>query len=208
MAPSRGATRLVPLYTRHPEPGLESESDRRRIESYLAGAEETAREVDGWIRREIEICYPGLRQDLDDLRQVIHGKLLENLRAGRFQYRSTLKTYVGRITHHTAIDTLRARQRERTVTSEWLLQTAASGENPYQALAALEEDTLLDQVLLRSPASCRDLWRMVFLERLSYEEIAHRLSVPPGTVKSRVWHCRRKALALLERLRRTGVARG
>jgi len=186
---------------------LENGSDRRRIESYLAGAQETAREVDGWIRREIEICYPTLRQDLDDLRQMIHGKLVENLRAGRFQYRSTLKTYVGRITHHTAIDLIRRRHRERSVASEWLLQTATTGEHPYQTLAALEDEALLDQVLLRSPSSCRDLWRLVFIEGMSYEEIGRRLSIPPGTVKSRVWHCRRKALALLERLRRTGLLR-
>jgi RNA polymerase sigma-70 factor (ECF subfamily) len=72
-------------------------------------------------------------------------------------------------------------------------------------MAALEEHHLIQQVLLRSPPSCRNLWRMIFMERLSYEEIGRRHRVPMGTVKSRVWHCRRKALALLASLRWKGA---
>jgi RNA polymerase sigma-70 factor (ECF subfamily) len=181
---------------------LTNDPDRRRIESYLAGEAATAHEVDGWIRREIEICYPALWREADDIRQAVHGKLLENLRAARFQFRSTLKTYVGRITHHTAIDRIRKNHRERSVPADWRIESASTGENPYRSLAALEEQDLMDQVLLRSPAPCRELWRLVFLEQLSYAEIGRRLSIPPGTVKSRMWHCRRKALALLEQLQR------
>ena len=176
--------------------------DGQRIESYLEGDAQAAREVDGWIRKEMEICYPALHREMDDICQAVHGKLLQNLRAGRFQHRSALKTYVGRITHHTAIDFMRRRNRERTVDAEWILKTTPSGESPYRSLVSLEEQVLLDQLLLRSPAPCRELWRMVFVERLSYAEIGRRLSIPPGTVKSRMWHCRRKALALLEQLQR------
>lgn len=181
---------------------MDPATDRQRIESYLEGDAEAAREVDGWVRKELEICYQGLQREMDDICQAVHGKLLENLRAGRFQHRSALKTYVGRITHHTAIDFMRRRYRERTVSSDWILETTPSGESPYRALASQEEHVLVDQLLLRSPAPCRELWRMVFVERLSYAEIAQRLSIPPGTVKSRMWHCRRKALALLEQLQR------
>ena len=182
--------------------------ERERIESYLAGEDATAREVDGWNRREIEICYPVLRSEMDDICQVVHGKVLENLQAGRFHHRSTLKTYIGRITHHTAIDCIRKRYRERSVPVNWMVETATTGENPYRSLAEMEEREMMRQVLLRSPASCRDLWRMVFLERLSYVDISQRLSIPSGTVKSRMWHCRRKAMALLERLMKAGPGKG
>jgi RNA polymerase sigma-70 factor (ECF subfamily) len=181
---------------------LSHDQDRQRIRGYLEGCDASVGEIQGWIRREMEICYPVLRQEMDDVCQVVHSKLLQNLRAGSFQGRSTLKTYVGRITHHTAIDWLRKRSRERSVTDAWLMQAQTSGANPYRSLVADQEYRLIHQVLLRSPAACRSLWRMVFLERLSYAEIARRLQVPEGTVKSRAWHCRRKALALLARLRR------
>jgi RNA polymerase sigma-70 factor (ECF subfamily) len=144
---------------------------------------------------------------MDDICQAVHGKLLESLRADRFQRQSTLKTYVGRITHYTAIDRIRRRYRERSISRDWVFQATPSGDNPYKSLARMEERAMLRQVLLRSPPGCRELWRLVFVERLSYAEIGRRLSIPPGTVKSRMWHCRRKALALLEQLKRGGSAK-
>jgi len=188
---------------------LGTQADNRRIREYLAGEAATVREVDAWIRREIEICYPVLSREVDDICQVVHGKLIQNLRGGRFQHRSALKTYIGRMTHNTAIDCLRKTYRDRTVPEGISLETHSTGDNPYKSMAALEESRLIHQVLLRSPPSCRDLWRMIFMERLSYEEVGRRIRVPVGTVKSRVWHCRRKALALLAKLRwKPGPAAG
>ena len=177
------------------------DTDKRRIRDYLAGETATVREVDSWMRREIQICYPVLSREVDDICQVVHGKLIQNLRDDRFEHRSALKTYIGRMTHHTAIDCLRKQYRDRTVPGESFLESHSTGDNPYRSMAALEEHHLIHQVLLRSPASCRDLWRMIFMERLPYEEVGRRIRVPVGTVKSRVWHCRRTALALLAKLR-------
>jgi DNA-directed RNA polymerase specialized sigma24 family protein len=39
---------------------------------------------------------------------------------------------------------------------------------------------------------------MIFLEGLGYREIAHRLGIPEGTVKSRTWTCRRRLRELLD----------
>ncbi|MCZ6649216.1 MAG: sigma-70 family RNA polymerase sigma factor [Acidobacteria bacterium] len=180
-------------------------ADKRRIRDYLAGERSTIQELDSWIRREIEICYPVLSREVDDICQVVHGKLIQNLRGDRFEHRSALKTYIGRMTHHTAIDCLRKEYRDRTVPEGSFLETRSTGDNPYRSMAALEEHRLIHQVLLRSPPSCRNLWRMIFMERLSYEEVGRRIRVPVGTVKSRVWHCRRKALALLAKLRWKGA---
>jgi len=176
--------------------------DRQRIDAYLDGREGVVREVDAWIRRELEICYPVLRTETDDICQTVHAKLLVNLRAQRFHYRSTLKTYVCRIAHHAAIDGIRRRYRERPISAARSPETETTTDNPYRSLAALEEQELINQVLLRSPAACRELWGLVFLERLSYDEVGRRLTIPEGTVKSRMFNCRRKARALLERLRR------
>ena len=187
-----------------PEPG----SDHRWIGRYLDGQEDAFREVDGWIRREIESRYPVVGEEIEDLCQIVHGKLLTNLQTGRFRHRSTLRTYVIGIVHYTAIDRLRALYREQLFRP--LLasdeENAAAG-NPYRSLLELEERDFLQQVLLHAPASCRALWRMAFIEELGYNEMARRLSIPSGTVKSRMWHCRRKALAILTRLVRVGFRR-
>ena len=183
-------------------------ADARRVRSYLEGDEGVFEEVHTWARREIEVRYPVLRHESEDLCQTIHEKLLANLRAGRFQHRSTLRSYVAGITHHPAISRIRQLYRERRLAQGWETLTRTVADSPYRSLAALEERQLLHQVVQQSPAACRSLWKMIFIDRLSYEQVGRRLSIPPGTVKSRVWHCRRKALALLERLKRRRSPRG
>lgn len=185
-------------------PDADPQADVRRIESYLNGEADTFAELDGWIRAEIHARHPTLRREIEDLSQAVHERLVKNLRAGKFHQRSSLRTYVTSIAHHVAIDRIRALYRERTIPSEGWTPGRGATPSPYESIAAGEERQLLYQVILRSPPGCRTLWRMIFLERLSYTEIGKRLSIPPGTVKSRMWHCRRKALALLERLRRAG----
>lgn len=172
------------------------------IQSYLEGGESAFREVETWIRREIAVRYPLLSHEIEDLCQAIHLKLLENLRSGRFRGHSTLRTYVVGITHHTAIDRIRQVYRERIHLPGWDVTGGGASENPYRSLAALQDRQMLHLAVQRAPAACRELWRMVFLERLSYDEIGRRLSIPPGTVKSRMWYCRRKVLALIEQIER------
>ena len=104
-------------------------ADKRRIRDYLAGERSTIQELDSWIRREIEICYPVLSREVDDICQVVHGKLIQNLRGDRFEHRSALKTYIGRMTHHTAIDCLRKEYRDRTVPEGSFLETRSTGDN-------------------------------------------------------------------------------
>ena len=174
----------------------------QRIDPYLRGDRDAFLEIDGWIRAELQRRYPRLSNETDDLAQSIHQKLVANLRAGRFQGRSRLRTYVVGIVHHTAIDRLREIYSERALASEWSKEPRAAEYNPYGSIEALDDEKLLFQVLQTLPASCRELWSLVFVERLSYPEIAGRLSIPPGTVKSRMWHCRRKAIIALRRLGR------
>lgn len=178
-------------------------ADVRRIAAYLEGSEAAFGEIDSWIRAEISVRYPLLRAEIDDLSQSIHERLLIKLQAGRFQHRSSLRTYVTGIAHHTAISRIRTVYRERDLWRSQESGIRSVAPSAYQSLAEMQERELLYQVVRRSPERCRAMWRMIFVERLSYEQIGDRLSIPSGTVKSRMWHCRRKALELLERLRKT-----
>ena len=180
------------------------EADVRRIRAYLDGDRDVFREIESWIRGDIAVRYPVLRAEIEDLCQTIHERLIEKLQAGRFGHRSSLRTYVAGITHHTAISRIRWLYRERDLPPDWESRSGRVAPSAYQSLAALEERELLHQVVQRSSETCRALWRMIFVERQSYAEIGRRLSIPPGTVKSRMWHCRRKAMAILRRIRNLG----
>ncbi len=173
-------------------------ADRRLIEAYLEGEEESFRAVDGWIRREIDARYASLWTEREDLCQTVHEKLLAGHRAGRFAFRSSFRTYVVSVAHHTCIDALRRRYLRRT--EELPDDLPARAGNPYEALGNLEEKQILHRILQLSPEICRRLWRMIFLEKLSYREIGGRLKIPAGTVKSRMFHCRARAIALYRRI--------
>jgi RNA polymerase sigma factor (sigma-70 family) len=109
---------------------------------------------------------------------------------------------VGGIVHHVAIDRLREIYRQRLVTSESADQVAPY-DDPYRCAEAADEERLMHQAILAAPSSCRELWRLMLVEHLSYEQIGERLSIPAGTVKSRMWYCRRKVANALRRLRLT-----
>jgi RNA polymerase sigma factor (sigma-70 family) len=171
----------------------EREDEATRVEGYLLGEPEIRREVDGWIRIEMRQRYAGLASEHHDLGRRVHEKLLVNLRAGRFRSRSPLRTYVTGIAHRTAIDRVRQLRRRRE------MLVALANEPPCEASDDLSDTDRLHRAILAVPAACRDLWRLVFVEELGYDEIGRRLSIPGGTVKSRVYHCGQGALAAGDR---------
>jgi RNA polymerase sigma-70 factor (ECF subfamily) len=176
--------------------------DRARVVRYLDGDDKCIREVDGWIRAELRRVYPSLRHEHEDLLQTAHAKLLVNLRSQRFEGRSSLRSYVAAIVHRTAIDRLRRVYRHRGLEEVMGEASTTVSSNPYAAVEQRDERRQAQQVLLVMPESCKALWRLVFVEGLAYEEVARSLAIPPGTVKSRMWYCRQKALSALQRLQR------
>ena len=176
--------------------------DADRTRRYLRGSADAFIEVDQWIQIALRRRYPGLAEEHEDLAQVVHAKLVSSLKDGRYSRGRSLRAYVSGVVHHAAIDRLRELYRVRLMKIEISHRPPPDdARDPYRALRRTDEDDLFRQALLAVPKRCREMWRLMFVERLTYEEIGERLSIPAGTVKSRMWHCRRKALAALRRLR-------
>lgn len=191
---------MVQRKSRPAAEGRISPADTETIETYLLGDPETVEEVGGWILAELRRHYRRLAGEHDDLCQNVHQRVLVELRAGRFEGRANLRSYVSRIAHRTAIARLRQLYRDRALT-ESLSRRRQRAENPYRAIEARDKVRLAHRVVMALPEECRELWKLVFVEKLSYREVGRRLKIPPGTVKSRMWHCRRKATSALRRLR-------
>jgi RNA polymerase sigma factor (sigma-70 family) len=178
-------------------------AERLLLEGYLAGREKELHTVQTWVLTEIGLRYPWLRDEREDLAQRVHEKLLVSLRGGRFRHESTLRTFVTSIVHHTCIDAIRKRYLPRLADETGGTepdQRASDWGNPYLDLEERETTRILHRVLHLSSESCRRLWRMIFFDRIPYDEIAARLLIPSGTVKSRVFNCRQKALGLYRKL--------
>jgi len=180
--------------------------EARLIAAHLAGEVGAFGLMDGWIRTELRVRFPILRAESDDLAQAIHARLIEIFRAGEFGRRSTLQTYVVHIARYRAVDRVRRTRRDRLFADPEALDRAVAGEGPCTRLFARERGELLRRILMIAPETCRELWPLALVEGLGFREIARRLEIPEGTVKSRMWYCRRRALALFDRAQRGGRA--
>lgn len=175
--------------------------DARLIETYLAGRTDAVAQIERWIGAELAARFPALAErpeEREDLCQTLHGRLVANLRQGRFEHRSTLRTYVSRITRYAAIDLLRYRSRRPEEQASEGTPPPIDDDTPERTVEREERKRAILRALRRSPERCRELWRMIFREGLGYREIARRQGIPEGTVKSRAWTCRRRLWELLE----------
>jgi RNA polymerase sigma factor (sigma-70 family) len=156
---------------------------------YVAGRADAIRIVDRWIHAVVRNRHWGLGDDREDILQDTRRRVFENLLRERFRGDSSLKTYVIQIAKHVCIEFLRRNIRARADDLDGL-DLEDEGPSPEVQLAAKERERLAKEALSQMPGGCRELFAMIFVERLPYDEIAVRLGVRPGTVKSRASRCR------------------
>ena len=177
--------------------------DRQVIDDYLSGREAAIRTVARWIDAALRSRIPRPGVDVEDLRQEVHAKVLANLRDGRFDGRSTLRTYVHRIAMNTRIDAERRSRRDGP--REGSLEGIEDRLPATQSPVAIEESRDLAQRMMKSlPEMDRLILRLVFKENLSYSEIARRLGVGESAVKTRVMRCKNRLLQRFGHLFRRG----
>lgn len=176
--------------------------DQAWIEAFLHGEERATAQAYDWIRAVVHHRGWRLGQS-DDLVQDVAVELVRVFTAGRFEGRSSLKTFVQRIAKYTCLDAVR-RERRASFTSweETAEPEAPSSDSPDERLDAREVARLCYAVLSRLPAPCRSLLRRVLTDDPGYDELAAELGVAVGTVKSRVARCRARANELRRRLLR------
>jgi RNA polymerase sigma-70 factor (ECF subfamily) len=100
------------------------------------------------------------------------------------------------IARRTAIDALRAERRPTRGDHEQEVDAAVLGRSFEETWEAYEIRTALDGL----PPDEREVARLTHLEGLTQTEIAGRLGVPLGTVKSRAYRAHRRLAAALAHL--------
>jgi RNA polymerase sigma-70 factor (ECF subfamily) len=116
--------------------------------------------------------------------------------ANRFQYRSSVSTWLLAIARHKALSA-RRRRTEGAELDEKIEATIADPANdPEVALQEKDRGELVRRALRLSPEH-REVIDLVYYHEKSVGEVAHILDVPPTTVKTRMFYARKKLADLI-----------
>ncbi len=171
--------------------------DLEVLEGFLAGRPQAVARVRGWA--DAVARSRGWRfDDPEGVVQEILLKLVRVVRSGGFRKSSSFRTFVFSVAKHTCIDVYRAERWRSTFVEEGLEPEIPSGEeSPEESARTSELRELLRYVFQRLSQECRQLWRWVYGEGLSAEEVSSRLDISVPNVRVRVHRC-------LEKARKTG----
>lgn len=143
--------------------------------------------------------FTGRVDEAEDLTQEVFVKVYQMLARYR-EADGSFGGWLATVARNQAIDHYRRRRQERSRRDEdvaVLERAPASEEHPVEGLARQERARLVHRGLRALPAELRLPLILCDLQGLSYETIATELSVPLGTVKSRI---NRARLELAKRL--------
>jgi RNA polymerase sigma-70 factor (ECF subfamily) len=155
-------------------------------------------------RKVFNVAYKfvGKHDEAEDLTQDIFLKIFRAL--GTFDRRANFQTWIISISRNLCIDHYRSVRKERQTIAREVdtgdLQPVSSDRGPYAAAEHQDLRVLLRQALQMLPATLRTAVVLRDLQELSYQEIAERLGLPEGTVKSRINRGRLELARQLKRL--------
>ena len=152
----------------------------------------------------------GNREDAEEVTQDAFTRALENL--GSFRWEASFSTWLYQIASNLARNRYwywKRRKREMGLSFDMAL--TEDGYSLYDILPDGEADPgdrlrwnefhgAIDRHLDRLSQTQREVMEMRLLEDMSYEEISSELSIPVGTVKSRLSYARRHLRGVLSRL--------
>ncbi len=175
------------------------------IEQCLSGDQQAWETIvrQNW-RKVFNVAYKfvGRHDEAEDLTQDIFLKIFKAL--STFDRRANFQTWIVSISRNLCIDHYRSVRKERQTIAREVdageLQPASADRGPYAAAEHQDLRAILRLALEGLPATLRTAVVLRDLQELSYQEIADRLRLPEGTVKSRINRGRLELARQLKRL--------
>jgi RNA polymerase sigma-70 factor (ECF subfamily) len=156
-------------------------------------------------RKVFNVAYKfvGKHDEAEDLAQDIFLKIFKSL--DTFDRRANFQTWLISISRNLCIDHYRSVRKERETIDREVdtgeLAPPAAEPGPVAALEQRDRVMLLKQALSALPDTLRTAVLMRDIQELSYQEIADRLRLPEGTVKSRINRGRTELARQIRKLR-------
>jgi RNA polymerase sigma-70 factor (ECF subfamily) len=141
-------------------------------------------------RKVFNVAYKfvGRHDEAEDLTQDIFLRIFKALHT--FDRRANFQTWLISISRNLCIDHYRSQRKERETMAKDVdaseLTPASSDRSPYSQLEQTGLKDLIRRALAELPPTLREAVVLRDLQEFSYLEIAEKLSLPEGTVKSRI----------------------
>ncbi len=161
-------------------------------------------------RRVFNVAYKfvGRHDEAEDLTQDVFLKVFKSL--GTFDRRANFQTWLVSVSRNLCIDHYRSVRKERETIDRDVnaddLSPVSAEVSPHVALERRDLAQELRRALDELPEALRTAVVMRDIQELSYQEIADRLRLPEGTVKSRINRGRHELARQITRLRERGQA--
>ena len=161
--------------------------------------------VQQYRRKVFNVAYKfvGRHEEAEDLTQDIFIKIFKSL--GTFDRRANFQTWLISVSRNLCIDHYRSVRQERMAIDHQIdpneLSPASGDPGPIAAIEQQDRVVLLREALAALPESLRKAVLMRDIQELTYQEIADRLHLPEGTVKSRINRGRTELARQIRRMR-------
>jgi len=161
--------------------------------------------VQQYRRKVFNVAYKfvGRHEEAEDLTQDIFIKIFKSL--GTFDRRANFQTWLISVSRNLCIDHYRSVRQERQAIDRQIdpneLSPVAHEPGPIAAIEQQDRVLLLREALAALPESLRKAVLMRDIQELTYQEIADKLHLPEGTVKSRINRGRTELARQIRRLR-------
>jgi len=117
--------------------------------------------------------------------------------AGRFEGRSQVSTWMLSIARYKAMSAQRRRANE-SLDDDSATKIPDSADTPEVILQKQNESAVLRQCLTQLSPAHREIIDLAYYHEKSIAEVAEIIGAPPNTVKTRMFHARKRVAALLD----------
>jgi len=139
------------------------------------------------------ICQQGFRMsdaDAEDVFQDVFVRVYEHLNDIRDD--ASMRAWIGQVTRRLCLDRLRSAKRAPVTEEEW------EAVDPDDALEHVELAMDVDRVMAELSENCAEILDRFFRRDESYAVIGTALSIPAGTIASRISRCLSRVRELME----------
>jgi RNA polymerase sigma-70 factor (ECF subfamily) len=187
-------------------PSAEPQSIDQIIQRCLAGDQAAWERIVGlhW-RKVFNIAYKfvGKHDEAEDLTQDVFLKIFKSLNT--FDRRANFQTWLISVSRNLCIDHYRSVRKERETINRDIdpndLSPVAKTVSPHAALEQRDRVVLLRAALDKLAPTLRTAVMLRDIQEMTYQEIADRLRLPEGTVKSRINRGRTELARQIQKLR-------